>query len=272
MIDDLIVRSLANLSRLLTWTFQQAPCLSSHRTSLPVSDCPLSVAKQTRPTTLPHPKASYSRQPTPPSSLRLSHTPLLVSIPVSSMADFMVNLWEAVFTPGPTPTLLLATNVTFGALQLVLAGLLAATYSIHFFILSVLCGGLWWAINWFAYELQQAQQKEAEAERIRKSRSTNQPGDMADDEATETEVETAPGVKVNVSQAELAFNPTQEDEQIRSKILNDFKSGTPSTTSAGTTGLQPSEGESRLRKAPSDLSASTNDFGTDSEWIKVDEE
>ena len=192
------------------------------------------------------------------------------------MADFITNLWEAVFTPGPTPTLLLATNITFGALQLTLAGLLAATYSIHFFILSILCAGLWWAINWFAYELQQAQQKEAEAERIRKSRSvgstpkksSSQTGDMADDEATETEVETAPGVKVKVSNADLDFKPTQEDEQIRSKILNDLKSG----TSAGTTGLQAAEGESRQRNAPSDLSASSADFGTDSEWIKVDEE
>lgn len=195
------------------------------------------------------------------------------------MADFITNLWDAVFTPGPTPTLLLATNITFGALQLTLAGLLAATYSIHFFILSILCAGLWWAINWFAYELQQAQQKEAEAERIRKSspsgstpkKSDSQPGDMADDEATETEVETAAGVKVNVSNAELDFKPTQEDEQIRSKILNDFKSGTTSTTSAGTSALQPAQGGSRHRKPPSDLSAST-DFGTDSEWIKVDEE
>lgn len=188
------------------------------------------------------------------------------------MADFITGLWEAVFTPGPTPVLLLATNVTFGALQLLLAALLAATYSIHFLVLSVLCGGLWWAINWFAYELQQAQQKEAEAERIRKSRSPNQPGDTADDQATDTQVQTAAGVKVNVSHAELDFNPTQEDEQIRSKILNDFKSGAASTTSAGTTGLQPTESESRHRKAPSDLSASSNDFGTDSEWIKVDEE
>jgi hypothetical protein len=189
------------------------------------------------------------------------------------MATFITNLWEAVFTPGPTPTLLLATNITFGALQLVLAGLLAATYSIHFVVLSVLCAGLWWSINWFAYELQQAQQKEAEAKRIRKSRSPKQPEDVADDEdSTETEVETAPGVKVNVSTAELDFSPTQEDEQIRSKILGGFKSGTSSTTLAGTTGLKPSEGESRHRKAPSDLSASVNDFGTDSEWIKVDEE
>lgn len=196
------------------------------------------------------------------------------------MADFMVNLWDAVFTPGATPTLLLATNITFAALQLTLAALLALTYSIHFVILSTLCAGLWWAINWFAYELQQAQQKEAEAERIRKSRSGGstpkksgpQPGDVADDEATETEVETAPGVKVKVSHAELDFQPTAKDEQIKSQILDESKSVSASTTTAGTTGLQPSEGESRYRKAPSDLSASSNDFGTDSEWIKVDEE
>ncbi|KAI5248801.1 Pkr1-domain-containing protein [Aureobasidium subglaciale] len=197
------------------------------------------------------------------------------------MADFMVNLWEGVFTPGATPALLLATNITFAALQLTLAGLLAATYSIHFVILSFLCGGLWWAINWFAYELQQAQQKEAEADRIRKSRSggstpkksgSTSGGDIADDEATEAEVETAAGVKLKVSHAELDFTPSQEDERIKSQILNDFKSGTASSTSAGTTALQPSEGESRQRKGPSDMSASSNEFGTDSEWIKVDEE
>ncbi|KAI5204865.1 Pkr1-domain-containing protein [Aureobasidium subglaciale] len=192
------------------------------------------------------------------------------------MADFMVNLWEGVFTPGATPALLLATNITFAALQLTLAGLLAATYSIHFVILSFLCGGLWWAINWFAYELQQAQQKEAEADRIRKSRSEGSTpkksgsisGDIADDEATETEVETAAGVKLTVSHAELDFNPTREDEHIESQILHDFKSGTASATTA----LQPSDVESRHRKGPSDMSASSNEFGTDSEWIKVDEE
>lgn len=197
------------------------------------------------------------------------------------MADFMTKLWEAVFTPGPTPTLLLATNITFGCLQLLLAGLLAATYSIHFVILSILCGGLWWAINWFAYELQQAQQKEAEAERIRKSRSASstpnksrpEPGHLFDDEATETEVDLGAGVKVNMSQADSEFHPTEKDEQIRSKILQEFaKSGTATSASSGTSGLQPSEGDSRHRKGNSDLSASSTEFGTDSEWIKVDDE
>ncbi|KAI9788564.1 MAG: hypothetical protein M1816_006813 [Peltula sp. TS41687] len=69
------------------------------------------------------------------------------------MATFITELMSSIFTPGPTPTLLVATNATFASLQIVLALLLAATRSIHFVILSILCGGLWWAINWFASEL-----------------------------------------------------------------------------------------------------------------------
>ncbi|KAK0392650.1 hypothetical protein NLU13_2145 [Sarocladium strictum] len=82
------------------------------------------------------------------------------------MASFMVDLWESIFTPGPTSTLLRAANVSFAALQVVLLALLVATHSIHFIVLSVLCGGLWWSINWFAAELKIAQEKEkAEAAR-----------------------------------------------------------------------------------------------------------
>ncbi len=67
-----------------------------------------------------------------------------------NMAGFVEQLWESIFTPGPTPSLLLATNVTFASLQLVLLALLIATYSVHFVVLSLISGGLWWAINWFA--------------------------------------------------------------------------------------------------------------------------
>ncbi|EEY18350.1 conserved hypothetical protein [Verticillium alfalfae VaMs.102] len=77
------------------------------------------------------------------------------------MASFAENLWNSVFTPGTTPTLLYATNASFAALQLTLLALLAATRSIHFVILSVLCAGLWRAINWFAAELAIAQAREA---------------------------------------------------------------------------------------------------------------
>lgn len=84
------------------------------------------------------------------------------------MVSFMVDLMNSIFKPGPTSSLVLATNVSFACLQVVLFALLIATYSIHFFILSIICGGLWAAINWFVKELaiheaQQKQQNEAEA-------------------------------------------------------------------------------------------------------------
>ncbi|PNS21283.1 hypothetical protein CAC42_1062 [Sphaceloma murrayae] len=119
------------------------------------------------------------------------------------MADFLANLWQSVFTPGPTPTLLIATNVTFASLQAVLFALLVATYSIHFLILSLLCAGLWVSINWFASELQKAQ-AQAEAEKTREQKRAERAGtgtgterdegvgEEGDDEAgtgTETEVE-----------------------------------------------------------------------------------
>src|ERR1700710_3152794 len=87
------------------------------------------------------------------------------------MATFFENLWGSIFTPGATPTLLVATNVTFAALQVTLAVLLALTYSIHFVALSTICGGLWWAINWFAAELALAEKAEQEAGRLRKRRT-----------------------------------------------------------------------------------------------------
>lgn len=163
------------------------------------------------------------------------------------MADFLSNLWESVFTPGPTPTLLVATNVTFGALQVLLFTLLIATYSVHFAILSVLCGGLWYSVNWFARELALAQEKEVEAERLRKKQKkhTQQPGsggvvDSADDEGAETEVEGSG----------------------RASAMS--KSGL-------TSGVQKTVGgeQARLRKTEEN---DRSDISTDSEWEKVDDE
>ncbi|KAI1501693.1 ER protein Pkr1-domain-containing protein [Biscogniauxia marginata] len=103
------------------------------------------------------------------------------------MASFVEQLWESIFTPGPTPSLLVATNATFACLQLVLLVLLVATYSIHFVILSFLSAGLWWAINWFAAELKIAQAKEARDKARAEQRASRQ---VTDDSNTETEVET----------------------------------------------------------------------------------
>lgn len=112
------------------------------------------------------------------------------------MSSFFVELWEGIFTPGPTPTILKATNVTFAALQVVLLSLLFATYSVHFVVLSVLCGGLWWSINWFARELKVAQaaeaerkQKAEEEEKKKKKQQRLQSGGGDGSGSSDTEVE-----------------------------------------------------------------------------------
>ncbi|CAI7584634.1 unnamed protein product [Penicillium discolor] len=109
------------------------------------------------------------------------------------MASFMEDLWSSIFTPGPTPTLLIATNVTFAALQLIFLALLLATYSLHFVALSIISAGLWWSINWFAAEVRLAQQaQEAEKEKQEseggdaKTRKSPAVGESADSD-TETE-------------------------------------------------------------------------------------
>lgn len=104
------------------------------------------------------------------------------------MSQFFQELWESIFTPGASPSLLLATNATFAALQLVLAALLLATYSIHFVILSFLCAGLWCSINWFARELQAVHDKELK-EKTRAARKTAAKAQIETSDS-ETEVET----------------------------------------------------------------------------------
>lgn len=108
------------------------------------------------------------------------------------MSQFFEDLWESIFTPGPTPSLLIATNVTFAALQFVLAALLLATHSIHFIILSFLCAGLWWAINWFARELQANHDRELQekARTARKTAGARGGPAQVDTSESETEVET----------------------------------------------------------------------------------
>ncbi|KAH8737017.1 ER protein Pkr1-domain-containing protein [Ilyonectria robusta] len=111
------------------------------------------------------------------------------------MASFMVDLWEGIFTPGPTPTLLKATNASFAALQLVLFLLLLATYSVHFVVLTILCAGLWWSVNWFATELYAVQAREREEEAKRKEKEGEKQRQSDADDDTETEVESADPAK-----------------------------------------------------------------------------
>jgi hypothetical protein len=189
------------------------------------------------------------------------------------MATFLTNLWDAVFTPGTTPTLLLATNITFAALQLLLLVLLVATYSIHFAILSVLCSGLWWSINWFATELRAAQAKEAEAEAIRKRkkekgkewRRKGEVGDSADDEGEDTEVEESRGVDIRRKEEDDG----RVRQEIREAMVEDRQrkqgSGTASGAEQATAGA-----EARQRKLD-DVDRS-GEVSTDSEWERVSQE
>ncbi|KAF2433698.1 Pkr1-domain-containing protein [Tothia fuscella] len=149
----------------------------------------------------------------------------------------MTNLWESIFTPGPTPTLLIAANASFAALQVVLASLFLATYSAHFIALSVICAGVWWGINWFAVELKKAQSAEEEAARIRKIQIRGGPGK----------------IKAVMESARLA---RQDDD----KALG--------------SGLEPPAQQSGLMKRKSEGESSSADLssvGTDSEWEKVSE-
>lgn len=154
------------------------------------------------------------------------------------MAPFVEELWNSIFTPGTTPTLLIATNTTFACLQLVLLALLLATYSIHFMVLSVLCGGLWTAINWFATELKKEQAREAEE----KAKAETRARQNADD-SEETEVEIA-------------------DPKPRSRMAP------PASASKEVEIVEPA-GELKMR--PETSPGSRSGVSTEDEWEKVSE-
>ena len=156
------------------------------------------------------------------------------------MATFLADLMSSIFTPGPTPTLIVATNVSFAGLQLVLFALLILTYSVHFVVLSFLSAGLWWAINWFVRELQAANEKEKEAKQLREMGKGRE--EKEDDSGTETEG----GASENLSQS---LSPGRTREQT----------------------LEVNNQERELRKRRSMGSASEG-LSTDSEWDKVEAE
>ncbi|SLM39947.1 anaphase-promoting complex subunit 2 [Lasallia pustulata] len=155
------------------------------------------------------------------------------------MAEFLTNLVNSIFTPGPTPSLVVATNASFAALQLVLLLLLMATYSIHFLILSILSAGLWWAINWFVAEIQAGNTEEEDAKRLRDARrDRNEKG--AEDSGTETEAAKEKGRRTSEKQDMEGGNRPEK-----------------------------AEGVLRKRRSFGDVSG---DLSTDSEWDKVSNE
>jgi hypothetical protein len=143
------------------------------------------------------------------------------------MASFVEELWSSVFTPGPTPTLLIATNVSFAALQLVLFALLLATYSLHFVALSVISAGLWYSINWFAAEVRAAQLAQ-EAEKKDPASDRNKDS-VEGDSDTETETFGKPSA-VATGSAPSRLQPTERDPKKRPSSGGD-SSGYGSTDS-----------------------------------------
>ncbi|KAI1107818.1 Pkr1-domain-containing protein [Jackrogersella minutella] len=159
------------------------------------------------------------------------------------MAGFMQELWESIFTPGTTPTLLVATNATFACLQLVLLLLLVATYSIHFVILSFLCCGLWWAINWFAAELKVAQVKEAkEKARSERAAAVQNSGD------SDTEVEAAFIPKSKPTSGSTEVEVTEQARDLKLRAEPSSSSGTKSSVSTEDEWEKVSENENEKDK------------------------
>ena len=155
------------------------------------------------------------------------------------MADFLTDLFSSIFTPGPTPTLIVATNISFAALQIVLLVLLILTYSIHFAVLSVISAGLWLSINWFVKESEAIKRKEEESQQSEfKEGQQEEKDSAAEDSGTETEG------------GDISSMP-----------------GRPSPGSR----LAPGEAEGTIRRRRSPGS-STGDLSTDSEWDKVEAE
>ncbi|KAJ5590021.1 hypothetical protein N7450_003993 [Penicillium hetheringtonii] len=169
------------------------------------------------------------------------------------MASFMEELWSSIFTPGPTPVLLVATNVTFAALQLVLFGLLLATSSLHFVALSLISAGLWYSINWFAREVRAAQ----DAQNAEKEKAETET-------AAEGEADTGDRKKESGDNEGLGGG-TYADSETETESIARGKTGQTGMT---TSRLQPVDLDPRKRVSSG---GDSSGYGsTDSEWEKVD--
>ncbi len=65
------------------------------------------------------------------------------------MTSIATSLWDSIFTPGPTPILVKAMNLSFFALFALLIPLTYITKNIHVFFLTILAIGLWIAMQWY---------------------------------------------------------------------------------------------------------------------------
>lgn len=89
--------------------------------------------------------------------------------------SFIVELWESIFTPGTTPSLIKATHASFVLLILSLSWSLYVSRSIHFFNLLVIATLLYCAVIWFIYELKNVKLNETTEKNVEeKKESMNQ--------------------------------------------------------------------------------------------------
>ncbi|EFW22011.1 hypothetical protein D8B26_002106 [Coccidioides posadasii str. Silveira] len=193
------------------------------------------------------------------------------------MASFLTDLWSSVFTPGATPTLLVATNATFAALQVLLLALLVATYSIHFLVLSCLCGALWWSINWFVAELDVAKAKDARGKQgfdqsaVTGKEPLIRPPGAIDTTESETETESITGgEEAQLSMAAATpFSSAATGRRLPPSASKRESTPAASSQHSVQTVTEGSQGEVRRRHAPHDSSGYVS---TDSEWEKVEED
>ena len=188
------------------------------------------------------------------------------------MPSFMEDLWGSVFVPGPTSSLLVATNVTFAALQAILFTLLVVTYSVHFVVLSVLSCGLWYSINWFAKEVSAAQAAaDAEGKDTRKDRagSFRSSGEADTDGTVGDEMETDEGEDTE-TEMERQKQPLRTFADRRKQLHEPSgKTAAAKDTATRQSGLEVNPGAAKKRQS---MGSSTGSLSTDSEWEKIEDE
>lgn len=196
------------------------------------------------------------------------------------MASFIEDFWNSVFTPGPTPTLLYATNIAFGTLLVLLLALLIATWSVHFLVLSILSTGLWWAINWFAREVRLAQareesipKKDSQPASLSADLSQDPSGDVMDSgDDTETELDDYQRQRETTPQVSTpAVAPTTGT--VNNRAVSSATEGSSTlNTSAGARLAAPDKDKELKKRQRQSMAESTGSLSTDSEWEKVDDE
>lgn len=184
------------------------------------------------------------------------------SLSKSSMASFLEDLWSSIFTPGPTPSLLVATNATFASLQFLLFVLLIVTHSVHFVVLSFLSGALWWSINWFSNEIKEVRIREEEKEKQKarlvvkgKQKTADAVRMPAAIDSTESETETE--------------SLAGDKDPIASSTITSSAERPPIPANAAPQ-LSAKDEALRKRRSLVESSGSSGYMSTDSEWEKVD--